>query len=159
MQHYIYTQNYHTFSLVSSVANHSITIFFGIVQFGIMAVLQNLVSICFNAWDLVRPPTSGVRVGDVRSRVWRIERHPLHVVPEPARPSAAQWLSDIIYHHRFAVMHLCVSVRRTIIPETRPLLTHTDVCPLVWQNQIAATNVATGCVMMLRGNEPTEFND
>ena len=125
MQHYIYNQD---------------SLWFGrwrITQLRFSLVLYNLVSWqCYKTRSvfalmllgLGRPPRSGVRVGDVRSRVWRVERHPLHVVPEPARPSAAQWLSDIIYHHRFAVMHLCVSVGRTIIPETRPLLTHTDVC-------------------------------
>ena len=80
-----------------------LTTFFGIVQFGIMAVLLNVVSIFLRGLlsrhvsTLVR---SGVwprrRVGDVRRRVWRIERHPLHVGPESAKPLTAHWLSDII---------------------------------------------------------------
>ena len=32
------------------------------------------------------------RVGDVRRRVWRVERHPLHVFPEPAKPLTAHSL-------------------------------------------------------------------
>ena len=57
MQHVIFILKTFIYSLwlssVVTLANHSLTIIFGIVQFGIMAVLLNMVIVFFNAWDLI----------------------------------------------------------------------------------------------------------
>ena len=152
-----------------------LTTFFGIVQFGIMAVLLNVVSNFFRGLlsryvsTLVR---SGVwprrRVGDVRRRVWRVERHPLHVGPESAKPLTAHWLSDIIIiiiiiidpapSVRPSVTRFCISVGARIgsgaIPETRPLFAHANVSA----PRMAKSDGGKGrreCCARLRDNWPS----